>query len=95
MPEGIRCSDAEREQVRSALYAAAGKPSSPQGWRQILAALAAEAAAVRGRRRLVLVLTVLIGLLIAGAIVVGAVHGFGVDGFESHGPEAIEHAHSG
>ncbi|MFI5590048.1 DUF1707 domain-containing protein [Amycolatopsis sp. NPDC051758] len=142
VPEGIRCSDAEREQVRAALYAAAGEgrltmdeveerlgrleqiryrhelaavtadlpapeQTAPRGWRQILAAagaaLAAEVAVLRGRapeptpgrRRLLIVLTVLIGLLITAAIVVGAVHGFGADGFEGHGPDALEHGHGG
>ncbi|SEF37767.1 protein of unknown function [Amycolatopsis pretoriensis] len=137
-PEGIRCSDAEREQVRAALYAAAGEgrltmaeveerlgrleelryrhelaalttdlpvveQRTPVGWRQIVTAagtaLAAEFAVLRGRapeptpgrRRVLLIITVLIGLLIAGAIVASAVHGFGPDGFEGHGPEALEH----
>lgn len=142
MPEGIRCSDAERERVRAALYAAAGEgrltmdevedrlgqlesirfrhelatltadlpaaePDAPKGWRQILtaagAALAADLAVLRGRkpeptpgrRRLLLIITVLIGLLITAAIVAGAVHGFGADGFEGHETGLIEHGHGG
>ncbi|WP_370962633.1 DUF1707 domain-containing protein [Amycolatopsis sp. cg9] len=143
VPEGIRCSDAEREEVRAALYAAAGEgrltmdeveerlgrleqiryrhelaamtadlpapePSAaPKGWRQILsaaaAALAAEVAVLRGRtpeptpgrRRLLVIVTVLIGLLITAAIAASAVHGFGPDGFEAHGPAALEHPHGG
>ncbi|WP_103352361.1 DUF1707 domain-containing protein [Amycolatopsis sp. CA-128772] len=142
VPEGIRCSDAEREQVRAALYAAAGEgrltmaeveerlgrleefryrhelasvtadlpapePRTALGWRQILAAagaaLAAEVAVLRGRapepapgrRRLLIVATVLIGLLITAAIVVSAVHGFGADGFEGHEANAIERGHGG
>lgn len=142
-PEGIRCSDAEREQVRAALCAAAGEgrltmaeveerlgrleelryrhelaavtadlPAPEQrslvGWRQILAAagaaLAAEFAVLRGRtpeptpgrRRLLIIATVLIGLFVTAAIVLSAVHGFGPDGFEGHDPgEAFEHAHGG
>ncbi|WP_410596087.1 DUF1707 domain-containing protein [Amycolatopsis sp. lyj-23] len=142
VPAGIRCSDAEREEVRAALYAAAGEgrlrmdeveerlgrleelrfrhelaeltadlpeveSDTAVGWRQILTAarvaFAADLAVLRGRtpeatpgrRRLLIVLTALIGLLIAAAIVVAAVHGFGADGFEGHGPEAIEHGHDG
>ncbi|GAB3164141.1 DUF1707 domain-containing protein [Amycolatopsis stemonae] len=129
VPEGIRCSDAEREQVRAALYAAAGEgrltmdeveerlgrleeiryrhelaavtadlpapePTALHGWRQILtavgAALAAEFAILRGRapaptpgrRRLLIALTVLIGLLIAAALVAGTLHGFEPDRFD-------------
>ncbi|MCR6489180.1 DUF1707 domain-containing protein [Amycolatopsis sp. OK19-0408] len=140
VPEGIRCSDAEREQIRAALYAAAGEgrltmdevedrlgrleqvrfrhelaaltadlpapePSAPQGWRQILAAagaaLAADVAVLRGRvpeprpgrRRLLVLLTVLIGLALTAAIIAGAVHGFGADGFEGHELGAIDHGH--
>ncbi|MET8847538.1 DUF1707 domain-containing protein [Amycolatopsis sp. NPDC004625] len=140
VPEGIRCSDAERERVRAALYAAAGEgrltmdevedrlgrlegfryrhelasvtadlpaPEARglEGWRQILAAtgaaLAAEFAVLRGRapepapgrRRLLILLTVLAGLLVTAAIVAGAVHGFGPDGFEGHGPGALGHGH--
>ena len=136
--ERIRCSDAEREQVRAALYAAAGEgrltmaeveerlgqlegtrfrhelaaltadlPTPQQesvaGWRPILAAawraLAADGAVLLGRapeptpgrRRLLILATVLIGLLITAALVVGAVHGFGSDGFEPHGIDAGEH----
>lgn len=139
-PEGVRCSDAEREQVRAVLYAAAGEgrltmaeveerlgrleelryrhelaalttdlpadeQRTPVGWRQIVTAvgtaLAAELAVLRGRtpeptpgrRRVLLLITVLIGLLIAGAIVASAVHGFGPDGFE--GPHTLDHAHDG
>lgn len=142
LPEGIRCSDAEREQVRAALYAAAGEgrltmeeveerlgrlesirfrhelatvtadlpasePDAPTGWRQVLAAagaaLAADLAVLRGRapeptpgrRRLLIIVTGLVGLLITAAIVAGAMHGFGADGFEGHGPDALEHAHDG
>lgn len=142
VPEGIRCSDAEREQVRAVLYAAAGEgrltmdeveerlgqlegiryqhelgtltadlpaaePAAPKGWRQIVsaagAALAADLAVLRGRaaepaagrRRLLIIVTVLIGLLITAAIVAGAVHGFGADGFEGHDVGAIEHGHGG
>jgi hypothetical protein len=133
--EGIRCSDAEREQVRAALYAAAGEgrltmdeveerlgrleemrfrhelgavtadlPAPEQdaspGWKSILSAagraLAADLAVLRGRaaepapgrRRLLILVTVLIGLLFAAAVVVGVVHGFGADGFEPHGIDA-------
>ncbi|MEA5360887.1 DUF1707 domain-containing protein [Amycolatopsis sp., V23-08] len=133
--EGIRCSDAEREQVRAVLYTAAGEGrltmdeveerlarieaaryrheltgvtadlpgperNSPGGWRPIMAAagrtLAAELAVLLGRtpepspgrRRWLLALTVLIGLLITAAVIVGAVHGFGADGFEPHGLDA-------
>jgi hypothetical protein len=140
--EGIRCSDAEREQARAALYTAAGEgrltmdeveerlgrleeiryrhelasltadlpapeQSAPEGWRRILAAagaaLAADFAVLRGkapesapgRRRLLIIVTVLIGLLIAAAIVAGALHGFGADGFEGHETNAIEHGHGG
>lgn len=140
--DGIRCSDAEREQVRAALYAAAGEgrltmdeveerlgrleetryrhelatvtadlpapeQNVPTGWRQILAAagaaLAADLAVLRGRapepapgrRRLLIIVTVLIGLLIAAAIVAGALHGFGADGFEGHETNAVEHGHGG
>lgn len=131
VPDGIRCSDAERERVRVTLRAAAGEgrlsvdeagerlgrledlrfrhelaamtadlpapePGEPHGWRQILtaarAALAADLAVLLGRapeptpgrRRLLLVLTVLFGLMIAAALVAGAVHGFGPDGFDRH-----------
>ncbi|MFJ1764780.1 DUF1707 domain-containing protein [Amycolatopsis sp. NPDC088138] len=137
-PEGIRCSDAEREQVRAVLCAAAGEGrltmdeveerlarieearfrhelsgvtadlpgperTEPDGWRPILGAagrnLAADLAVLLGRapepapgrRRLLLALTVLIGLLITAAVVVAAVHGFGADGFEPHGINAGEH----
>ena len=77
------------------------------GWRQILAAagaaFAAEVAVLRGRtpeptpgrRRLLVIMTVLIGLLITAAIVLSAVHGFGPDGFEGHGPDAAGHVHGG
>jgi hypothetical protein len=129
--EGIRCSNAEREQVRAVLYTAAGEGrltmdeveerlalieaarfrheltgvtadlpgperNVPDGWRPILAAagrnLAADLAVLLGRapepspgrRRLLLAVTVLIGLLITAALVVGAVHGFAADGFEPH-----------
>lgn len=142
VPEGIRCSDAEREQVRAALYAAAGEgrltmaeveerlgrleefryrhelasvtadlpapePRATEEWRQILAAagaaLAAEFAVLRGRapepapgrRRLLILLTVLAGLLITAALVAGAVHGFGPDGFDGHEPGAFGHGHGG
>jgi hypothetical protein len=136
--DGIRCSDAEREQARATLYAAAGEgrltmdeveerlarieeirfrheladvtadlpsplPEVTHGWRPIVAGvrrnLAADLAVLLGkapepapgRRRLLLIVTVLIGLVIAAAIVVAAVHGFGPDGFEPHGVEAGEH----
>ncbi|WP_225440269.1 DUF1707 SHOCT-like domain-containing protein [Amycolatopsis eburnea] len=134
MPEGIRCSDAEREQVRSALYAAAGEgrltmdevedrlarleqhryrhelasltadlpapePSTPEGWRQLAAAAgaapAAEIAALRGRRRLLIALTVLIGLLTTVAFVAAALHGFGAEGFDGHDLGALDHGHGG
>ncbi|MEV6445189.1 DUF1707 domain-containing protein [Amycolatopsis sp. NPDC051716] len=140
LPEGIRCSDAEREQVRAALYAAAGEgrltmdeveerlgrlerlryrhelaaviadlpapePNAPRGWQQILTAartaFAADLAVLGGRtpestpgrRRLLIIVTVLVGLLIVAGLVAAAVHGFGTDGFEGHGPDAIEHGH--
>jgi hypothetical protein len=114
--DGIRCSDAEREQVRAALYAAAGEgrltmdeveerlarigeirfrhelaevtadlpapsPEAAPGWRPIVAAarrnLAADLAVLLGRapepapgrRRLLMIVTVLIGLVVAAAIV--------------------------
>lgn len=136
--EGIRCSDAEREQVRAVLYTAAGEGrltmdeveerlarieaarfrheladvtadlpgperNEPSGWRPILAAagrnLAADLAVLLGRapepapgrRRRLLALTVLIGLLITAAVVVAAVHGFGADGFGPHDIDAGEH----
>ncbi len=136
--EAIRCSDAEREQVRTALYAAAGEgrltmdeveerlgqletsrfrheltamtadlpavqeQSPPAGWRAILTAagraLAADLAVLRGRapepspgrRRLLLIVAALLGLLIAAALVIGVVHGF-VDGSEPHGGRGFEH----
>lgn len=137
---GIRCSDAEREQVRVGLYAAAGEgrltmdeveerlgrleevrfrhelaavtadlpateAKDAEGWRSILTAagraLAADLAVLLGRapepapgrRRVLIGIVVLIGLLAAAALVVGAVHGFGADGFESHGMDAVEHGH--
>ncbi|ADJ47353.1 hypothetical protein AMES_5528 [Amycolatopsis mediterranei S699] len=137
---GIRCSDAEREQVRAVLYAAAGEgrltmdevedrlvrigesrfrhelatltadlpapsPEPAQGWRPIITAvrrnLAADLAVLlgrapepaTGRRRLLIIATVLIGLVIAAAIVLAAVHGFGGDGFEHHAIDAGEHGH--
>ncbi|WP_326954110.1 DUF1707 SHOCT-like domain-containing protein [Amycolatopsis sp. NBC_01286] len=136
--DGIRCSDAEREQVRAALYAAAGEgrltmdeveerlarieeirfrheladvtadlpvtsPDVAHGWRPIVAGARRNLAAdlvvllgrapesTPGRRRLLLIVTVLIGLLFTVAIVVAAVHGFGSDGFEPYGIDAGEH----
>ncbi|MEV5721565.1 DUF1707 domain-containing protein [Amycolatopsis mediterranei] len=77
------------------------------GWRPILAAarraLLADFAALLGRasepapgrRRLLILITALVGLLIAAAIVVGALHGFGGDEFSRHAMEAGEHGHSG
>ncbi|MFF1613277.1 DUF1707 domain-containing protein [Amycolatopsis sp. NPDC058278] len=138
--DGIRCSDAEREQVRAALYAAAGEgrltmdevedrlgriegsrfrhelaavtadlpapsPEVAQGWRPVLAAARRNVAAdfavllgrasepASGRRRLLIIVTVLVGLMIAAAIVLAAVHGFGGDGFEPHEIDAGEHGH--
>lgn len=138
--DGIRCSDAEREQVRAALYAAAGEgrltmdeveerlgrieesrfrhelasltadlpapsPEVAQGWRPIVAAvrgnLAADLAVLLGRapepapgrRRRLIIVTVLIGLVIAAAIVLAAVNGFDGDGFEPHVIDAGEHGH--
>ncbi|WIV59198.1 DUF1707 SHOCT-like domain-containing protein [Amycolatopsis nalaikhensis] len=137
---GIRCSDAEREQVRASLYTAAGErrltmdeveerlgrleevrfrheltavtadlpateAKDAEGWRSIIIAagraLAADLAVLLGRapgpapgrRRVLIGIVVLIGLLAAAALVVGAVHGFGADGFESHGMDAVEHGH--
>ena len=46
-----------------------------------------------GRRRVLVGIAVLLGLLAAAALVIGAVHGFGADGFESHGMDAVEHGH--
>ncbi len=138
--DGIRCSDAEREQARTALYTAAGEgrltmdeveerlarieesrfrhelaettadlpgpsPEVAPGWRPIVAAarrnLAAEIAVLLGRapepapgrRRVLITVTVLIGLLIAAAIVLSAVHGFGGEGFEHHAIHAGEDGH--
>ncbi|EOD64000.1 DUF1707 SHOCT-like domain-containing protein [Amycolatopsis vancoresmycina] len=136
--EAIRCSDAEREQVRRALYAAAGEgrltmdeveerlgqletarfrhelsamttdlPSVQEqsplaGWRAILAAagraFAADIAVLRGRapepspgrRRLLIIVAALLGLLIAAALVIGVVHGF-ADGSEPHGAHGFDH----
>ncbi|RSM37948.1 DUF1707 domain-containing protein [Amycolatopsis balhimycina DSM 5908] len=140
--DGIRCSNAEREEVRATLYAAAGegrltmdeveerlgrleelrfrhelagltadlpasKADETTGWRPVLAAarraLLADFAVLlgrasepaSGRRRLLILITGLIGLLIAAAIVVGAVHGFGADEFSRHAMEAGEHGHGG
>lgn len=138
VPEGIRCSDAEREQVRKVLCGAAGEgrltmdevegrlgqlegmryrhelasltadlpaaePAVLAGWREILAAartafvadvavlFGRAAAPTPGRRRVLVLLTVLIGLMMAAAIVAGALHGFGGDGLD--GPDAIGHVH--
>jgi hypothetical protein len=130
-PEGetaIRCSDAEREQTRARLYAAAGEgrlsideveerlatiettryrheldalladlpasqPEASEGWRSILDAvrrqLAADIAtllnrggASGGRRRTVIAMVVLAGLLMSAVFLVAALHGFDGDGFE-------------
>lgn len=140
--DGIRCSNAEREEVRVTLYAAAGdgrltmdeveerlsrleelrfrhelaaltadlptaEADETTGWRPVLAAarraLLADLAVLLGRaseatprrRRLLIFITALIGLLLTAAIVVGALHGFGDDEFARHAMEAGEHGHRG